>query len=69
MATQSCGASQACVVDVDPCGGATCQAFGHGLVVGKGYACGGSIGVSCATGLSCGGLPASSVKGGTGTCQ
>jgi len=44
-----------------------CQPFEHGTTVGAGYKCGGSIGVSCAEGLSCEGLPVGMI-GGSGIC-
>lgn len=44
-----------------------CQPFAHGTTVGAGYGCGGSIGVSCAEGLFCQGLPTRMI-GGTGVC-
>lgn len=45
----------------------TCRPFQHGATVGAGYACGGSIGVSCAKGLFCKGLPYKTI-GGSGVC-
>ncbi len=43
-----------------------CKPFAHGQNVGKGYTCGGSIGVGCASGLACN--APTGVLGGTGTC-
>ncbi len=61
-----CGDQLVCVAStVDEPG--TCAPFDHGQTVGAGYTCGGSIGVGCAEGLSCLGLPQGMV-GGTGTC-
>jgi len=62
---RSCGDSQVCAVASDGTG--SCKAFAHGQVVGQGYSCGGSIGVSCAAGLSC--SAPKGVVGGTGTCN
>lgn len=45
----------------------TCEPFRQGARVGAGYACGGSIGVSCAEGLFCKGLPYHTL-GGSGVC-
>ncbi|MCU0662237.1 MAG: hypothetical protein MUC50_07915 [Myxococcota bacterium] len=45
----------------------TCEPFEHGTTVGAGYACGGSIGVGCAKGLFCKGLPFNRL-GGSGVC-
>ncbi|MCU0663374.1 MAG: hypothetical protein MUC50_13740 [Myxococcota bacterium] len=44
-----------------------CEPFEHGATVGAGYACGGSIGVGCAEGLFCKGLPYDTL-GGSGVC-
>jgi len=63
---RACGDELVCVTDsVDVPG--RCLPFEHGISVGAGYACGGSIGVSCAEGLFCKGLPWGTT-GGTGTC-
>lgn len=63
---QSCGPDNVCVASsVGEVG--TCGPFAHGQSVGAGYSCGGSIGVSCADGLYCKGLP-HGVVGGSGTC-
>ena len=62
---RNCGDSLVCAVASD--GSATCKAFAHGQVVGQGYTCGGSIGVSCAAGLTC--SAPTGVIGGTGTCN
>ena len=62
----SCGPDQVCVATAVGDDG-TCGEFQHGQSVGAGYACGGSIGVSCAEGLTCKGLPHNTI-GGSGTC-
>ncbi len=63
---QSCGSAQVCVASsVEETG--VCSDFQHGQTVGAGYSCGGSIGVSCAEGLYCKGMPQGKV-GGSGTC-
>lgn len=61
-----CGSTLQCVASDTNHTGA-CRPFAHGQSVGKGYACGGSIGVGCATGLSCN--APTGVIGGTGTCN
>ncbi|HNS98509.1 MAG TPA: hypothetical protein PLJ27_06155 [Polyangiaceae bacterium] len=63
---QSCGANEVCVADTLTDQG-FCHLAGHGQSVGAGYACGGSIGNTCAQGLYCKGL-AHDVHGGTGVC-
>lgn len=65
-AWRDCGDAAVCVAEALP-GPGTCGPFAHGQTVGAGYACGGSIGVGCAEGLHCKGLP-HGVTGGTGTC-
>jgi len=63
---QSCGPDLVCVANtIEETG--TCEEFDHGQNVGAGYDCGGSIGVFCAKGLYCKGLPHGMV-GGSGTC-
>ena len=64
---QSCkDADKVCMAEtVDEDG--ICQPFDHGTTVGAGYKCGGSIGVSCAEGLACEGMPVGMI-GGTGVC-
>jgi hypothetical protein len=64
--TQSCGPDEVCVAQKlgEP---GQCGPFDHGQTVGAGYSCGGSIGVSCAEGLYCKGLPHGHL-GGSGTC-
>jgi hypothetical protein len=64
-AWRNCGDTLVCAVASDGTG--TCKPFAHGQVVGQGYSCGGSIGVSCATGLTC--SAPTGVIGGTGTCN
>jgi len=68
-AVRPCAGDLVCVAS-DAGTPGSCQPFAHGQSVGSGYACGGSIGVSCATGLSCQGLPtpSSHLIGGSGTC-
>lgn len=62
----SCGDDEVCLADsIDEEG--LCRPFQHGSTVGAGYACGGSIGVGCAEGLYCKGLPYG-VDGGSGVC-
>lgn len=65
-AWRACGDEQVCVARQIE-GPGECGPFDHGQSVGAGYVCGGSIGVSCAEGLHCAGLPQGAV-GGTGTC-
>jgi hypothetical protein len=67
MADKACGDSLVCVASSASEPGA-CKPFDHGQSVGHGYSCGGSIGVSCASGLTCKGLP-NGMIGGTGTCE
>lgn len=63
----ACGSSLDCVgTDLKHYG--QWEAFAAGEAVGKGYKCGGSIGVSCISGLTCSGMP-TGVVGGTGTCE
>jgi hypothetical protein len=63
---RACGDELVCVAaSLDAPG--VCQPFEHGVTVGAGYACGGSIGVGCAEGLFCAGLPYGRT-GGTGVC-
>lgn len=64
---KSCGDTLRCVVDTD--GKGTCLPFAHAQTVGRGYSCGGSIGVGCAKGLDCTGLPLPPMVGGTGICE
>lgn len=66
MVEASCPEENVCVAEsVSEAG--ECRPFDHGQTVGAGYSCGGSIGVSCAEGLFCAGLPHGLV-GGSGTC-
>ncbi len=60
---KSCAGSAVCTVSGDA---GACLPFAHGVTVGRGYSCGGSIGVSCARGLTCN-APVGKI-GGTGTC-
>ena len=53
---RACGDHEVCAgTDVRHFG--VCRAFDHGQMVGRGYACGGSIGVACVAGLRCDVLP------------
>ena len=62
---KSCGDALVCTIA--PNDAAVCQPFAHATLVGRGYKCGGSIGVSCSRGLSC--QVSSSAKGAVGTCE
>lgn len=62
---KSCGDALVCTIA--PNDAAICQPFAHATLVGRGYKCGGSIGVSCARGLTC--QISSATKGAVGTCQ
>ena len=64
-ADMSCGEALVCTATEET---SVCMPFEHAVSVGRGYACGGSIGVDCAAGLTCEGLPEGKI-GGTGTCQ
>jgi hypothetical protein len=74
-----CGAGEVCDLDTDfacgddeVCAGTdvklfgVCKPFDHGQSVGRGYACGGSIGVGCVAGLTCDVPPG---IGRVGTCR
>jgi len=64
----ACGDELVCVAETIEEDG-SCLEFDHGQTVGAGYSCGGSIGVGCAEGLYCAGLPKyPGWIGGTGTC-
>jgi hypothetical protein len=65
---RACGDDLICVADSMDSNG-ICKTFDHGQTVGAGYYCGGSIGVSCAQGLTCDGLPVMDIEGGTGICM
>jgi inhibitor of cysteine peptidase len=67
-AYRACGDAKICVAS-DLQGPGTCKDFEHGQTVGRGYTCGGSIGVGCAIGLNCDGLPQPPLVGGTGICN
>lgn len=65
---RSCPENLACVAESIEQEG-NCLPPNAGLSYGVGYVCGGSIGMGCAKGLECIGLPTDpNVVGGTGTC-